>query len=121
MRGGENKMGRAAKTHEEDLNDPKVRAAFRSVASACGLGRAESRRLRAFPGAAGEIRSLAGTAPEYQRHVVDRLLAGDRSPFRTIAATLLVYDTVGFDEVTSRLHRALGMVREEAGHLERRV
>jgi hypothetical protein len=38
-----------------------------------------------------------------------------------IASTLLVYDTVSFSEVTSRLHRALGSVRMEASFLAKAV
>ena len=68
-----------------------------------------------------KVRELAGTSPDYQRHVLGRAAAGDTNPFRMTAATLLVYDTVRFGEVTSRLHRAVGMVRQEATFLTRAV
>ncbi|HEY2784430.1 MAG TPA: hypothetical protein VGJ05_05590 [Fimbriiglobus sp.] len=61
-----------------------------------------------------DLRELAGTSPDYQRHVVGRAADGDANPLRMIAATMLVYDTVRFGEVTSRLHRAVGSVRREA-------
>jgi hypothetical protein len=68
-----------------------------------------------------KVRELAGTSPEYQRHVIDRALTQDSRPFRMIAATLHIYDTVAFREVTSRLHRALGLVRKESAFLMKAV
>src|SRR5688572_14093143 len=112
-------MGRVTEGQRAGQVAQEVEAAFRSVSATCGLGPAAAARLRAHPGAAGKIRPLAGTSLDYQRHVVGRLLAGDPNPFRPVAATLLVYDTVGFREVTSRLHRALGLVRQEAQYLGR--
>lgn len=68
-----------------------------------------------------EVQYLASTSPEYQRHVVERARKGDRNPVRPIAATLLVYDTVSFRDVTRRLYRALGTIRSEAAHLTRSI
>ncbi len=68
-----------------------------------------------------DVCTLARTAPDYQRHVTGRAAAGDPNPLRPVAATLLVYDTVAFREVTSRLHRAAGMVRGEAALLAKAV
>jgi hypothetical protein len=102
-------------------NDEKDREALRAITANCG---AKARTLIASNRemfTAKKVRSLANTAPEYQRHVIGRALAGDTNPFRMIAATLLVYDTVAFGEVTSRLHRGLGMIRKEAAVLERAV
>jgi hypothetical protein len=101
------------------VNDEKYRRALQRVTENCV---AHARTLLAsdrvrFPDA--KVRALAGTSPEYQRHVIGRAAAGDSNPFRMIAATLLVYDTVAFSEVTSRLHRALGMIRKEVAVLER--
>jgi hypothetical protein len=101
------------------VNDEKYRRALQRVAENCGAHARTllvSDRVR-FPDA--KVRALAGTAPEYQRHVIGRAVAGDANPFRPTAATLLVYDTVAFREVTSRLHRALGMIRLEVAVLER--
>jgi hypothetical protein len=103
------------------MTDPKVETAYQTVARNCGLRPAALARLQAHPQAAAKIDSLARTSPEYQRHVVARLLAGDRRPFEPIAATLLVYDTVGFYEVTSRLHRVLGSVRQEVQYLDQQI
>jgi hypothetical protein len=102
-------------------SDEKYRRAVETITANCG-------------GAAGvimagdrtrftdrKVRELAGTSPEYQRHVLGRAAAGGANPFRMTAATLLVYDTVRFGEVTSRLHRAVGMVRKEAALLTRAV
>ncbi len=108
-------------TKSASANDSLVLVAFRTVVTNCGLSPRQDRQVRAYPGASEKIRSLAGTSPEYQRHVVGRLLAGDPQPFNPIAATLLVYDTVAFREVTSRLHRALGGVRKEADLLNRQI
>lgn len=99
--------------------EEKYRRAVATLAANCGA-RVESiiaaGRAR-FTDA--KVRELAGTAPEYQRHVIGRAAAGDPNPFHSIAATLLVYDNVAFKEVTSRLHRALGMIRKEVAVLER--
>jgi hypothetical protein len=103
------------------MTDPKVETAYQTVARNCGLRPTAFARLQAHPQAAAKIGSLARTSPEYQRHVVARLLAGDRRPFEAIAATLLVYDTVGFHEVTSRLHRVLGSVRQEVQYLDQQI
>src|SRR6185436_484021 len=105
----------------DGCNDPRVRDAIRKVSQNCGLNAAKIRKLKAHPNTTKKIRPLARTAPEYQRHIVDRLLAGDRNPFRPIASTLHIYDTVGFHEVTSRLHRAVGTVRKEVDFLDRHV
>jgi hypothetical protein len=96
------------------------RRAVEEIVSNCGAG---VRRLLVgdprFPDQ--DVCSLARTAPEYQWHVTARAAAGDVNPLRPVAATLLVYDTVSFREVTSRLHRAAGMVRGEAALLARAV
>ena len=86
------------------------RQAVDILTATCGA--AAGRRVAADPGRfpADQVRALAGTAPDYQRHVLARAAAGDPAPFRMTAATLLVYDTVRFGEVTSRLHRAVGLV-----------
>lgn len=63
------------------------------------------------------VRSLARTSPENQRHVVGRALAGDPDPFLKTALSVLVYETVAFREVVSRLERALGLLRAEAAYL----
>jgi hypothetical protein len=94
------------------VNDERCSQAVSALVENCG---ASARKLiasdrRRFTDA--EVCSLAGTSPEYQRHVIGRALAGDQNPFRMTSATLLVYDTVAFREVTSRLHRALGMIRK---------
>jgi hypothetical protein len=68
-----------------------------------------------------KVRAQAGTSPECQRHVMGRAAAGDPTPSRMIAATLLVYDTVAFREVTSRLHRAAVMIRQAAALVKRAV
>lgn len=102
-------------------NDEKYRLAVGVIAANCGAGTKKlitSDRTR-FKDA--KVRALAGTSPEYQRHVIGRAVSGDTTPFRMISATLLVYDTVAFKEVTSRLHRARGMIRQEAALLERAV
>jgi hypothetical protein len=96
-------------------NDANYRRAVNEIAANCpglparDLIDADPAR---FPPA--KVRSLANKSPEYQRHVVGRAAAGDANPFRPTAATLLVYDTVAFREVVSRLHRAAGLVRREA-------
>jgi hypothetical protein len=97
----------------------KYRKALGVIAANCGAG--AGRAVASDPGrfTGAKVRALAGTSPEYQRHVIGRASSSDTDPFRMTAATLLVYDTVAFREVTSRLHRALGMVRKEAAFLER--
>jgi hypothetical protein len=112
-------MPDSQRTMGEDAKGDKDRAALGTLAKHCGarvreLIRADPKRF-----SPKKVRALAGTAPEYQRHVTGRAAAGDANPFRVIAATLLAYDTVAFREVTSRLHRALGMIRKEAAVLER--
>lgn len=103
-----------------DTNDTKYRDAIEIIVANCGV---TARKLLDVDVRFTEekVRELAGTSPEYQRQVIGRALAGDKNPFRMIASTLLVYDTVGFSEVTSRLHRALGSVRKEASFLARAV
>jgi hypothetical protein len=100
-------------------DDEKRRQAVDDLAERCD---AKARTLIASNRKAftdEKTRALAGTSPEYQRHVIGRAESGDSNPFRMIAATLLVYDTVAFSEVTSRLHRALGMIRKEVAVIER--
>jgi hypothetical protein len=103
-----------------DSNDAKYRRTIGIIVENCG---AEARKLLSTDMRFTEekVRELSGTSPEYQRHVIGRAMAGDTNPFRMIAATLGVYDTVRFGEVTSRLHRALGSVRKEALLLARAV
>jgi hypothetical protein len=104
-----------------DLSDQKYRGAVETIAANCG---AEAKALVAGDPerfSDKKVRALAGTSPDYQRHVIGRAAAGDKSPFRLIAAATLVYDTVRFGEVTSRLHRAVGMVRKEAALMARAV
>jgi hypothetical protein len=67
------------------------------------------------------IMELAGTSPEYQQHVLDRIRAGHARPLNKTAASVLVYETVGFYEVPSRMHRALGNVRHEAAYVTKHV
>ncbi len=103
------------------VDEEKSRLAVDVIAANCGAGTKKlitSDRTR-FKDA--KVRALAGTSPEYQRHVIGRAVSGDTNPFRMISATLLVYDTVAFAEVTSRLPRALGMIRKEAAVLERAI
>jgi len=104
-----------------DTKDQKSTQAVATITANCGetaakLLAADDTR---FP--EKKVRALVGTSPEYQRHVMRRALAGDTNPFRMTAATMLVYDTVKFGEVTSRLHRAVGLVRKEATLLTRAV
>jgi hypothetical protein len=61
-----------------------------------------------------KIGMLSRTSPEYQRHVLNRIRAGHTTPLKKTAACVLVYETVSFREVVSRLERALGGVRKEA-------
>lgn len=88
------------------------------LAANCRLSGGEAGDVVAMMGLK-KIQSLARTSPEYQRHVIGRWRAGDTKPGRMIAATLLIYDTVNFNEVTSRLHRALGSVLKECRFLQR--
>jgi len=102
----------AAKT-----NNAKDKAAVEVITANCGARAKKllsSDRVRFTD---KKVRELAGTSPEYQQHVIGRASSGYNNPFCMIAATLLVYDTVAFKEVTSRLHRALGMVRKVATKL----
>jgi hypothetical protein len=107
------KMGR-------DSNDTKYRLAIRDIVANCGVS---AKKLLAVDVRFTEekVRQLARTSPEYQCHVIGRALASDTNPFQMLASTLLVYDTVRFGEVTSRLHRALGSVRKEAALLARGI
>jgi hypothetical protein len=101
--------------------DQKFRRAVETISANCG-DRAKVILLSSdgrFP-AAG-VRELAGRSPEYQRHVLRRATAGDPTPLRRVAASVLVYETVAFREVVSRLARAAGFVRKEALLLERAV
>lgn len=104
-----------------ERSSAQLKAAFERVAKSCGICDADLRTLRSHPKVLDKVRPLAGTSPEYQRHVVERLLAGEQNPFKMIAATLLIYDTVKFGEVTSRLHRALGWIRKEEQFLNGRI
>lgn len=61
-----------------------------------------------------DIETLSRTSPEYQRHVLNRVRAGHLKPLDKTAACALVYETVSFREVISRMERALGAVRGEA-------
>ena len=106
----------AARTPEE-----KYKKAVQALVANCGPAAAEILSTDPARFTDEKVRALAGTSPEYQQHVIGRTGAGDTNPFRIIAATLLVYDTVRFGEVTSRLHRAVGMVRKEAAYLSRAV
>ncbi|MBA4191449.1 MAG: hypothetical protein C0467_26010 [Planctomycetaceae bacterium] len=102
-------------------DEEKYDRAVEVIAANCGAGTKQlitSDRER-FKGK--KVRALAGTSPEYQRYVIGRAVSGNANPFQMISATLLVYDTVAFKEVTSRLHRAVGMLRTEAAVLERAV
>jgi hypothetical protein len=104
-----------------DASDQKYHRAIETITANCG-DRARAILLSddgRFP-AAG-VRELAGKSPEFQRHVLRRAAAGDRAPLKRIAASLLVYETVAFREVISRLDRAAGFVRKEALLLERAV
>ena len=103
-----------------DSNDTKYRLAIGSIIANCGVS---AKKLLAVDMRFTEekVRELAGTSPEYQWHVIGRALAGDSNPFRMLASTLLVYDTVRFGEVTSRLHRAKGAVRKEAALLDQAI
>lgn len=104
------------------MSNLTLQAAIRIVVKNCGLDAAQSRRLRSHPKAnQKKLSELAGRAPEYQRYVVERLLAGETNPFKRIASSLLVYETVGFYEVVGRLHRALGSVRTDAEYLDRMI
>lgn len=104
-----------------DGADQKYQRAVETIAANCG-SRARAILLAddgRFP--AGDVLELAGRSPEYQRHVLGRAAAGDPDPLKRIAASLLVYETVAFREVVSRLDRAAGSVRKEALLLERAV
>lgn len=96
----------------------KVQNSFRAVSDTCGLTPSESRRLVSFPRAGNKICELSGTHLDYQKHVVRRLLAGEKQPFEKNASSLAVYETVSFKEVNSRLRRAWGKVRREAECVE---
>lgn len=100
----------------------KFDTALRQVATTSELSSAETKLVRMHQKTTVKtIGALSRTSPEYQRHVIERLLAGDKAPYKPRASTLLIYDTVKFEEVTSRLHRALGSVKKEARFLERRL
>ena len=64
-----------------------------------------------------KIRYLAGTSPEYQRHVLQRLASGDCRPLRHTAESVFVYDTVSFKEILSRLYRGEGCLRMDVAYL----
>jgi len=104
-----------------DSNDLKNRLAVKTIVDNCAheVTGDEARRLLSTDRfTEPKVRELAGTSPEHQRHVIGRALAGDPNPNKKIAANLLVYETVGFYEVTSRLNRALGYLRIEAQFLK---
>lgn len=67
------------------------------------------------------IGMLSRTSPEYQRHVLDRIRVGHATPLKKTAACSLVYETVSFQEVISRLERAVGGVRREATFIAARI
>jgi hypothetical protein len=106
---------------DRDLCDQEYRRAIESISANCG-DQARAILLSdvsRFP--AVKVQELAGTSPEYQRHVLGRAAAGDKLPLKRIAASLRVYETVAFREVLSRLYRADGFVRKEVLLLERAV
>ena len=68
-------------------DEEKYRRAVGVIAANCGAGTKKlitSDRTR-FKDA--KVRALAGTSPEYQRHVIGRAVSGDTNPFRMISAT----------------------------------
>lgn len=99
----------------------KFEEAVEVITSNCGAGAREllSRDPERFPIAA--VRELSGTSPDYQRHVLTRAEAGDPKPLKKIAASLVVYETVAFYEVVTRVGRAVGCVRREAALIDRAI
>src|SRR4051812_33455408 len=91
--------------------DTELASAVECVERNCGLNSGEL-LLFGHPALTPQaIKTLSGTSPEYQRHVLDRIRAGHTTPLKKTAACALVYETVSFREVISRMERALGGVR----------
>jgi len=67
------------------------------------------------------IGTLSRTSPEYQLHVLDHIRAGHPKPLKKTACCVLVYETVSFREVVSRLERALGSVRREVAFVNAQI
>ena len=88
-----------------DTNDTKYRRAVGVITATCGVGAGKllSDRTRFTD---KKVRSLAGTSPEYQRHVIRRASAGDANPFRMSGDLPPHYDPFG----CSFKNRFIGMV-----------
>lgn len=99
------------------IGNDKLSAAVSTIAANCGPGARRLLLSNHVKLTNKTVRYLAGTSPEYQRLVVDRLRHGEADPLKHTALSVLVYDTVSFKEVLSRLDRALGDLRSEERYL----
>ncbi len=99
-------------------NDPKYDSAVETLVRNCGAKRVQKLLESNEQCTPKKVRVLAGTSIENQQYVIDRAFAGDRNPFKKTAASVSIYETVGFYEVITRLGRALGQLRDEAAYLK---
>ena len=77
-----------------DPGDEKYQRAVDVVARNCGGAGVRALLIGGHPRLDPKaVRVLAGTSPEYQRHVLGRALAGDPDPLEKTAESVLVYET----------------------------